>query len=77
MTIEERIAALRRNIQQMRLTNRYLRFGNEAGLKSMGYSMDHIARLKEPDLTGHVGYNPELIRRAHQTIRELKQRARA
>lgn len=68
----EQIAGHERIIEQYRLANRHLKYGNDAGLRAMGFTEAQIAKLKEPDLSGRIGFSPELIRRAQRKIRELK-----
>lgn len=72
LTIKQRIAGYERNRQQMRLANRYLARGNDQGLREMAFTDAQIAKLKEPDLHGKIGFSPDLIRRATQRIYELK-----
>ncbi len=71
-TIREKIKGYERNRQQMRLANRYLAHGHDQGLKEMAFTEEQIAKLKEPDLHGRIGFAPDLIRRATQRIYELK-----
>lgn len=68
MTLDEKIAGYTRNIEQYRLANRHLKYGNDAGLRAMGYSEEQIANLKADG----KGYPPSLIRRYQQRARELK-----
>jgi hypothetical protein len=70
--IRDKITGYTRNRQQMRLANRYLSRGNDAGLREMGFTGEQIVKLKEPDLHGKIGFHPDLIRRATQRIYELK-----
>lgn len=67
--LETRIAGYARNVQQMRLANRHLKYGNDAGLRAMGYTEEQIAKLKADG----TGYTPDIIRRAQVKLRELKQ----
>lgn len=71
-TIREKIKGYERNRSQMRLANRYLARGYDQGLKEMAFTEEQIAKLKEPDLNGKIGFAPDLIRRATQRIYELK-----
>lgn len=72
--IADRLDGFKRNHQQMRLVNRFLKAGNDAGLLGMGFTADQIARLKVPDLKGCIGFAPVTLRNNAASIARLKER---
>ena len=75
--IKQRIAGYTRNVEQMRLANRYLKFGDDEALLRIGFSLEQIKRLKVPDASGRIGFQPVLLKRASQKIYDLKKRQAA
>lgn len=72
--IEARLDGLKRNRREMRLANRFLRSGNDAGLLEMGFTADQIARLKIPDNKGCIGFAPVTLRNQAAHIGRLRER---
>ena len=75
--LDNRISGYTRNVEQMKLANRYLRFGDDAALAAIGFTPEQIERLKVPDAAGHIGFQPVLLKRANQKIYDLKKRRAA
>ena len=72
--IRMRVQALRRQRETMKLANRFLRAGNDAGLLSLGFTAEHIARLKVPDVTGAIGFSHATLRNIGAKIHQLQGR---
>lgn len=72
--IGARLDGLKRNHDQMKLANRYLRSGNDAGLKQMGFDETQIASLKKPDMLGRVGFDDGDLKNSTATIARLEKR---
>lgn len=70
---ENRLEALLRHRNHYTLVNALLRRGDDRGLRSIGYTAEQIAKLKEPDLLGRQGYEGQ-IRNTAEKIRRLRRR---
>ena len=72
--IQERIAELEAKQDQMRAINAAIRKGNDQALRDLGLSDGAIARLKEPDFCGRIGYPAYALQNNSGNIRRLKER---
>ena len=72
--IAARLAALEKNHTDMKLINRYLRAGNDAGLQEMGYTEAQIAKFKEPDFLNRTGFADYTLRNSQANITRLRSR---
>lgn len=76
-TLAARLEAARRHHAQMKLVNRFLRNGNDDGLRRLGFTALQIADLKTPDLIGRVGFPNNVLKASNATIARLEARLEA
>lgn len=83
--LEAKLAALEKHQEMMKAANAAIRMKDpakgDAKLAELGYTPEDIAKLREPDFCGHIGYpayalqnNNANIRRIRGRIAELKKR---
>lgn len=70
--LQVEINRLRASLKMMRNANAALCNGDDAALRSMGFSEEHIADLKERHFAGRVGFPSYAFRNNNSNIRSLK-----
>ncbi len=72
--ITDRLRALERQHGMMKLANRFLKFGNDAGLLAAGWNPDQIAKMKQPALSGEVGFPAYMLSNSNANMTRLRKR---
>lgn len=72
--LKERIAELEGEQTLMREANKAIRKGDDTRLRELGLSDGKIARLKEKDFCGRIGFADYMLTNNSGNIRRLKQR---
>lgn len=67
--LEKRIATMISHRNHYSLVNALLKRGNEDGLRAIGYTDEQIAKLKQPDARGRIGYEGSLAAVNHRLDR--------
>src|SRR5262245_11163461 len=72
--LRERVAKLEADQQQMKAANACIRRKDDAGLAALGFNEAQIAKLKQPDFCGRIGFPNYALTNNSANIRRLKQR---
>jgi len=70
--LQVEINRLRASLKMMRNANAALCSGDDAALRAMGFSEEHIAYLKERHCSGLDGFPKYVFRNNYSNIRSLK-----
>jgi hypothetical protein len=72
--IAERLRTLERHHEMMLLANRFIRTGNDEGMVKAGWTVEQIAKLKEPALGGEKGFPAYALTNSNANMLRLRKR---
>ena len=72
--LKEKLQKLEASRDKMKVTNKALRSNDDDALLKIGYSVEAIAKLKEPDCFNNIGFASYTLTNISAEIRRLKKR---